>query len=343
MFYYRVPIVLDIDNNELVFIKDVNSGSDRNLVCFDCGERMLPVHKEGNIQKPHFRHKIKDCNASYESYIHWLSKKVFEEFNSIKLPSIDFRFIYENYWINDDEFKGVLNGVFEDLNLSKNFRNLSGYNIILRESNYLCFDDFEKETTSKTNMGVIRTDLVLNAGKEKYFIEPFYTHNIEDKALSVIESLNYSTISINLNVFLEEMSFVYSKEQFIDFIKNDTLSKKWVYINAKERERLFLCFVEQLKDLITGRGSLIEEYRKIWNSKELILESKKPLFKELRKLRENRYSIIDQINELNKNISEIMDENDRVLLEIDLIDKEYDKVETILGEIEKGFLSNTTI
>jgi hypothetical protein len=341
-FYFRVPIVIDKDNDELVFIEDIFTGSERNLICFSCGKSMIPVHKEGNKPKPYFRHKVVECSVKFESFIHWLSKKIFDELNSIKLPPIDFEFLYENYWANDETFIALLNGLFDDLEISKKFRDISTYNILLRGSEYYSYDSFESEVTSRNSIGMIRSDIVINSNRGKYSIEPFYSHQIDNKTLSVIKSLDYSTISVDLNKFLRDTRLVFSKERFKSFMKEDILSKQWVYINSDERAELLTFFIKQLRAFIVSRKNIIDDYQNIEESIEFDLNRREPYLKEIDKLREEMYIVSDKVSKLNEIISKITDKRSIVSNQVRSVNNEMDEKKIELRQLEKNFLNNTS-
>ena len=334
MHSFRVPIVLDEDTDELVFIKDVKTGSTRNLVCYSCEQPMIPVHKDGNIPKPYFRHKNLECSANLESYIHWLSKQIFKELNYIKLPDIDFNFLYEHFWKNDEDFYKKVEGLFNRYNIPENFQDLTDFNIQLQNEKELCFDSFLKEVSSPTDLGRIQTDIVISSSEGDFFIEPFYTHKIEADTFEKIVIIDISTIAIDLNKFLKEMNFIYSKEQFKYFIKNDIESKHWVYVNSKERNNLFLRFFKELEIYIIERLDKIEKYSKIIRDKEEINNKKEPYFKKKNELRLERFSIMDKVFKIDKNIGNV----DKKLLDIN---NDLDIKQKELELIENNFFNNS--
>lgn len=93
----HIPIALNKENGKLVNVKDVPNGLGCNCYCAKCKENLIAVNKEIK-QKAHFRHTDNsncEFNNNYESYIHWLTKEIFKNINSISLPQIkssDIRF-----------------------------------------------------------------------------------------------------------------------------------------------------------------------------------------------------------------------------------------------------------
>lgn len=338
IFYIKIPIVLDKDIDELVFIKEVKSGSKRNLVCFNCCKRMIPVHKEGNIQRPHFRHKNVDCGVGYESYIHWLSKKVFEEINRIKLPPIDFIYLLFDYWENDKLFSKKLNNLFDELNIPKKFMNFSKFNIVVRPAIDFYFENFDREVSSRNSLGGIRNDIVIESSSGKYSIEPFYSHEIDERALAVIKSLDYSTISIDLNDFLRKTKLVFSIDEFKDFMINDIASKKWIYIRGSERDRLMNDFFEKLKVIIIKKRHVLKEYILIEKSKENIHRKIEPYKKEIDSLRAGLAILSDKEREIRIEIDKIIQKRDFMKNKIIETKKNEKLIDKRLKSIEEEFL-----
>jgi hypothetical protein len=81
--------------NEIKYISDVESGENCNCICIECGNILVAVNKEGNKQKPHFRHKSKlNCSGGVETAIHLLAKEIVVKNNKIALPRNRY-FIYD--------------------------------------------------------------------------------------------------------------------------------------------------------------------------------------------------------------------------------------------------------
>ena len=291
--FFRVPLVIDGDSNELIFIEDVRSGSKQNLVCFECGESMIPVNKEGNIQKPHFRHKNEECGVSFESYIHWLSKEIFQEIESLSFPSIDFESLFNTYWNGTESFQSRIRDLFKKYNLSDDFNNLNNFNILLQDVSIIKFIKFKKESSIKNISGRIQPDIVIELEDKKYIIEPFYSNPIDEIKFRKIENIGISAISINLNKFLLEQNFIYSKEQFKNFIQNDIQSKQWIFVNSEDRLRLQSLFIIKLEAFIVEKLPELDKYTDLVKFKNDLPEKEKPFRIGMQELREKKYSILD--------------------------------------------------
>lgn len=240
------PIAIEKSTHKLVNVKDVSNGLQCNCYCDRCKEDLIAVNREIK-QKAHFRHTPNsDCefNKNYESYIHWLTKEVFKKLCSIYLPQIRSMDLKSNY-------SAILNQkilAFFDKNglddLKKFFnddRNIFYHRtILLQEPLKIQIDKCFTEKEEKSKFGNIRPDILIICENQKLFVEPFFTHEIDEGKLVKIRALDVSTISINLRDFIVNNEYLFTIDEFTDFLISDMKSKKWEYIRNSKIEKLIL-------------------------------------------------------------------------------------------------------
>ena len=155
-----------LDKNEkCVGIENAQKGIEYR--CPHCKGEM--VVKEGSIKVKHYAHKIRPQNCSYETYLHALAKKRFEEwFNSDGALNISFRTKdrcsnFEHCLWNHDDYTS---SYYCEKETSQSFNLKNYYNVITREKTYKGF----------------RADLLLTNSENKYepvFIEILVSHQCE--------------------------------------------------------------------------------------------------------------------------------------------------------------------
>lgn len=263
----KIPIALQKETNLLVNAKDVPNGKECNCFCFNCGGDLVAINQE-IVQGAHFRHSSDaDCSFknNYESYIHWLAKKVFSELKYIYLPEIGFKDLkldsgFHNTLTN--EFRQRLASVgmlesFQDIKLSL-------YNVTLQKPSKVQIQSFEIEKLYKTELGDIRVDIVLNIGNTSLFIEPFFTSQIDTSKFQKIRSLDVSTISINLLAFIEKYYTNFTIDQFRSFLITDIGQKKWIYVrNSKTRKLADSVFDENFEKKLEQMSKVVHANKEI--------------------------------------------------------------------------------
>lgn len=243
----KLPIAINKTTNELVNAQDVPNGLACDCICPGCGEDLIAVN-EGKVKGPHFRHTTSNCSVggNYESYIHWLSKEVFKHLDRITLPSITFGDVERSLPIN----RNLRHHITKTLNDSKALDILSDNtlpsNTVLQEQREVEISSCDMEQEFRSSLGTIRADIVLTAKGKKLLIEPFLTNRIDPQKRRKIESLNISTITIDLIPFISKNDFLFSIEEFAYFLVYSTTHKSWEYINREKSESL----IQSLKTTI---------------------------------------------------------------------------------------------
>lgn len=250
----KYPIAVDKLTQELRHAKDVKSGRDCDCYCKLCERNMIAING-GIKQRSHFRHESNsDCSASYESYIHWVTKEVFREITILSLPDLSFLNL-------DIDFRRKLFHLFDQHNLPTFFRNqIKDYLIADINLKTKCFKvesvDIEKEI--KTTNGKIRVDIVINFGNSKLFIEPYFKNPISHEKLKLVEEIGISTVSISLSDFLRRNNQTFSKEELIDFLSNNLQAKSWDY--HKINPTSFAKKLDFVKKMINDKASKLNVY-----------------------------------------------------------------------------------
>jgi competence protein CoiA len=208
------PFAKDKTSNLFVHPSDVPNGLNSNCYCFDCKEDLIAVNNPENKKRPHFRHqKLSNCNSNFESFIHLFTKEVFQlHIRFLKLPRVVLNF--------SDFVK------YDDLTFDQ-----ENYELIVQDEKNVDFDKVEIEKEFKINHSSIRIDVVAYKNENKFFIEPFYTNPIKEEKLKKLNSIDISTISINLNLFLNKFENAFTLDDFINFLQNDIKSKSWVHLS----------------------------------------------------------------------------------------------------------------
>jgi hypothetical protein len=250
----KYPIAVDKITQELRYAGEVKSGRDCDCYCKLCERNMIAING-GIKQRSHFRHEANsNCSASYESYIHWLTKEVFREISTLSLPDLSFLNL-------DIDFRRKLFQLFDQHNLPTFFRNqIKDYLITDINAKTKCFKiesvDIEKEI--KTSNGKIRVDIVVNFGNSKLFIEPYFKNPISHEKLKLIEEIGISTVSISLSEFVIRNNLTFSKEELIDFLSNNLQAKSWAY--HKINPTSFAKNLDFVKKIIKDKASTLNIY-----------------------------------------------------------------------------------
>jgi hypothetical protein len=215
------PFARDKTSNLFVHPNDVPNGLNSNCYCFECKEDLIAVNNPENKKRPHFRHhKLSSCNSNFESFIHLFTKEVFQlHIRLLNLPKVVFNF---------SDFVKYDNLAFDQEN----------YELIVQDEKNVDFDKIEIEKEFKINDSSIRIDVVGYKNDNKFFIEPYYSNPINEEKLNKLKSIDISTISINLNLFINKFGNAFALDDFINFLQFDIKSKCWVHLNNSKFNNL---------------------------------------------------------------------------------------------------------
>lgn len=195
-----MELIYGLKNGELVHIDKVENGIQCNCVCPNCKSKLI-AKNGGNVLVHHFAHlNNADCHGYGETIIHKLAKKIIGERMYIDLPQYNFK----NKFIPQSRLKIVK-------------------------------IEFEKK------MEDIVPDIYVELeNKEKYGIEIFYSHKVDEIKRKKIEKLRINVIEIDLS------SLNSMEKDTIDFEINFK-NTKWIYCQYGEKlEKDWKNYVEKI-------------------------------------------------------------------------------------------------
>lgn len=181
-------IIYALKDDKLVSINDVEAGLDCGCVCPSCHQPL--VAKKGNIKVHHFAHYSKtSCEHAYESSLHLLAKKIFEDVGSIVLP----RIMFGNYGAICVEEEKCIN---------------------------------VKNVEIEKSINDIKPDIIVKDEEgNKYSIEIFVTHKVDDEKLEKIKREKINTIEYDLSKINKLLTY----EELKDILLYDQNIRKWIY------------------------------------------------------------------------------------------------------------------
>lgn len=286
----KYPIALHKSTGNLVGVKDAENGINCNCICFSCRGEMVAINK-GIIKEHHFRHhSTSNCSATYEHYIHWLSKEVFKSLDYIILPPI-----YADKLDFEDNliYSKAVNKELRSYNFKKAELIDNSRRILLQEEQKLEISDFLIEKEFKSEIGNIIADIVLKFGKVELIIEPFFTNEIDELKFKKLKYIDKTTISLNLIDFINDKSHIFELEDFKKYIRDEIDNKEWIYFRKNKKEKLE-------KIYLTKFSKTLQESQK---EKEIYLEN----IIVVDELENKKIQLIIKQEELNEELNEIED------------------------------------
>jgi hypothetical protein len=294
---FQIPIALSKDTNKLVNVKDVPLGLNCNCYCGECKENLIAVNQEIK-QKPHFRHaKNSKCKFifNFETYIHWLTKEIFKNINSMSLPQIklgDLDPVTQKHFNKKRlEFLKTNKILSKIKNLDENL--IQPKAIMLQNVERIEIEKFLTETVYDSKYGSVKPDIILYSKNEILFVDPYLTSKIDDFKLRKIADLDISTISIDLSGFLINHQTFFTLQEFTNFLCNDYLNKKWVHIRIPKVQRL-------MKHLLNiAWPKRVEAFESLILQNESIYSKLDVISKKIIKLNEEQYDLNKGLKEIN--------------------------------------------
>lgn len=282
----KIPIACDKLTKKLVNVKDVPNGLECNCYCDSCNEDLIAVNKEKK-QKAHFRHSNNsNCkfNNSFESYIHWLAKEVFQGMDKILLPPI---YVYNLREGSKSyiQFMNEIKTFFKETNISTERTNESKFfSIVLQPQSEVPIKAIKIESIYKSSKGDVKVDIVIENGKNLLFVEPYFTNPINDEKFAKIVALDNSTVSINLMEFIRSNEYLFTIQEFKNFLTSSIQEKCWEYVKEEKVMALSKGFFKKLDNIIKEYKPNLEQNKKIYNSIEDNQKRKQQLLLELNKV-----------------------------------------------------------
>lgn len=309
----KFPIALTKDNHQLVNARDVPSGLKCNCYCPECEQDLNAITGKGK-QRAHFRHKPdSQCRMNYETFIHWVTKEIFKSLISFRLPPILFADLDRDYRLHLREEIGEFLSVNELIEANedeyddlKSQKPLFTQDLVLQNTSEVKIEKCLDQKTFKSKYGNVIPDIIIVQGNNKLFIEPFVASQIDDEKLRKLVDLDVTTVSIDLNTFVERHSFDFTIEELKEFLINNLSFKKWVHLSRIKKEKL----------------------KNKW----------------LKEILPNKISKCKEIQENNKGIQILIDDcNSKILglnKEIELLDKKVKDLKNELGVVTLDNLLN---
>jgi hypothetical protein len=287
----RYPIAINKKSRELVNASQESKDNSNEYLCFHCKSDMYVVNKKEGRQRPHFRHKSDaKCQANYETFIHWLAKEVFKDIKKIILPEIHYRDLNLNTE-QKKKFDENIQDLFVKYKVPKEFQMFYYHDNLLQKKKEMEIDNYYIESTVQSDLGDFRVDIILEVNNVPFLIEPFYTNGIDDKKYNKIESSDCTTLAVNLAPFVRTHEFLFDLNDFVNFIKNNTATKKWIYLRNSKKENLMKKYLIGLETKFKRNQFVVNEY---FNRES-----------DISKLEDEKYKLQNQINSLNKEINKM--------------------------------------
>ena len=173
--YIKYSIAFNNNTNKLVEIHNLTSTNNKNLICKGCEGELIAVI---NHKTPHFRHKV-ECNASSETYIHWVCKEIFRTLSKIELPEFLIQDLSSEY---RHEFQAKKNAIIEEkvpVTLRTEFKNVLKKELVESKDYLITKIDIEEKYKSK--FGDVKIDIVACSKDNIIFIEPFLSNHISEE------------------------------------------------------------------------------------------------------------------------------------------------------------------
>lgn len=173
-------------NNELVFIDDVENGEKCNCTCPSCGEKMI-AKNNGKIKDHHFAHSSgSDCEGYRETLLHIWSKQIIEEEQKLKIPPYN------------DKTHGFLVTEYGKKTFDLNEQILEFSSVEIEQRNDI-------KSLQPDIVGVTKDGLRL-------WIEIYVTHKCDDDKIRLIKENDINCVEIKIPKEIE------TKEQLHDFL-----------------------------------------------------------------------------------------------------------------------------
>lgn len=183
-------LIYALKDDEPVFIDDVENGKKCDCVCPSCGKPLI-AYNNGRKYAHSFHHPpSSSCQYGYETSLHWAAKDILSKAKKMTLPPV-----YVQFSEDSDEF-------------------------LLRPAQEISIDKVEIERKFES----VIPDLIVYVGEQKFFVEIFVTHAIDDVKLEKLQRQGISTIEIDLSAQIS-----ISKEELSDILLKDSEEKTWRY------------------------------------------------------------------------------------------------------------------
>ena len=295
----KYSIAFNSNTNKLVEINNITSTNNKNLICKGCEGELIAVI---NHNTPHFRHNV-DCNASSETYIHWVCKEIFRTLSKIELPEFLIQDLSSEY---RHEFQAKKNAIIEEkvpITLRTEFKKVLKKELV--ESKDYLITKIDIEETYKSKFGDVKIDMVACSKDNIIFIEPFLSNPISEEKEKKLKEIDITTLSIDLNLFIDNYGWDFKLEKLRKYLISK-LYKKWSYLNKNtfkeyllNYEKHILSMVDYYKDEINDHEEKIEHIEELEIDEEKLKNKIISLQVELRKLSSEIGALMHEIEHPN--------------------------------------------
>lgn len=194
----RQPLRLSfgVREGKLLHVSEVSRGLACNCVCPACGDRL--VARQGPIREHHFAHAARrDCRTAIETALHVAAKEILASRKEIVLPSVQIQFRHRSRTIAEEQRYQLASVALE--------RRLTD----------------------------IVPDVIAHVGNRPLLIEVRVTHGIEVQKLARIQSLDLSTVEIDLAAAPRDLPW----KDLEELVVGPGTHKRWIHNAFAERQR----------------------------------------------------------------------------------------------------------
>ena len=193
-----------LKEGKLLHISEVPRGLACGCVCPACGDRL--VARQGPLREHHFAHAAdNDCRTAVETALHLAAKEILASRKEIVLPSVEIQFHFHRYRDSGD-------------------KSLT----IAPEGRYqLTSVALERRLTN------IVPDILAHVENHPLLIEVRVTHEVEAQKLARIQSLDMSTVEIDLSAAPRDLPW----KDLEELVVESGAHKQWVYNAVAEHRR----------------------------------------------------------------------------------------------------------
>lgn len=195
----NIPLKLTyaLKDGIITHISKVESGLACGCICPACGDKLIA--RKGTVARHHFAHYSKEtCEYGIETALHLAAKEVIASAKEMVIPKVI-------------------------LSFPQGRRSAE----LIYKSMKIKIDRVELEKRFDN----IIPDIAVYSGKQKFFVEIFVTHAIDEKKLKKIRDMDVSTIEIDLSKF----NNLPDEIELMRIVLEDSPPKIWKY-NRKEKQ-----------------------------------------------------------------------------------------------------------
>lgn len=251
----KYPLAVLTATGKIVHASEVANGIGCMCHCKFCSESLIAINNEDNKQTDHFRHNANtNCKANYETYIHWLCKEIIKSLEYIILPEISTKEI-----LIEESILIARRTILKTYGLE----NLYFQNSIVQSTQKLYIVNCRDEVRFDTPLGDVVADIVISNNGQELFIEPFLTNPISREKNEKLLELDKSVITIDLSSFILANDYLFTLDNFRDFVQNGTSSKQWHIIRKEKKEKLITAYLNGLENMLRSKAHQINKRKEL--------------------------------------------------------------------------------